>query len=218
MSSQAPTFRQKIFRIAFTCACLAMTTGPTTADEPEKPERPTIAAEERQRQIPDIDGNLIAPLAPTAGHYSILIFTATECPIANAFSPEVSRIAAEFAAKNFSVFLVYTDPELDSDAIRTHLSEYSLRPVTAILDVGQVLVRATGATHTPEASIIDSEGKQLYRGRINNRYAALGKARHVITQHDLRSAIDAIVLGTPVTPPRTEVIGCYIPTPRPGQK
>lgn len=162
--------------------------------------------------LADIDGNPVAPLAPEAGSFSILVFTATECPIANAFSPEIARIASEYGEKQCTLFLVYTDPELDAAEIRRHLEDYSLKGAIALLDKEQLLVRATGVTHTPEASVIDHDGNQLYRGRINNRYAALGKARRVITRHDLRQALEAIVKGDAVPVARTEVIGCYLPT------
>ncbi|MGK0184709.1 MAG: hypothetical protein ACI9R3_000483 [Verrucomicrobiales bacterium] len=187
--------------------------GVSSAEEAKKPDTLQIAGDLRTLVVQDIDENSISPLAPPDGHYSLLIFTATECPIANAFSPEISRISSEFEDKNITVFLVYTDPELDATMVRAHIAEYELKPVVPILDIAQVLAQATGATHTPEAAVIDSTGNQLYRGRINNRYAALGKARRVITQHDLRSALESIIAGNPIPVSRNEVIGCYLPTP-----
>ncbi|MDA0812398.1 MAG: redoxin domain-containing protein [Verrucomicrobia bacterium] len=203
----------KLFSLAVACIWSAVAASTAMADESDKASRTHIELAARKLPILDIDGHSITPLAPAAGHFSILVFTATECPIANAFSPEIARIAAEFEEK-CTVYLIYTDPDLSVQEVRDHLHDYSLKPVTAILDIEQTLVQATGATHTPEASVIDSEGNQIYRGRINNRYAALGKARHVVTKHDLRAALDSIIAGSPVSIPRTEVIGCYIPTPR----
>jgi hypothetical protein len=49
-----------------------------------------------------------------------------------------------------------------------------------------------------------------YRGRIDNQYAALGKPRRVVTVHDLRDALDALVAGRPVVHPETEAFGCVI--------
>ena len=40
--------------------------------------------------------------------------------------------------------------------------------------------------------------------------ARIGKPRRVITVHDLRDALDAVIAGKPVARPRTEAIGCYI--------
>jgi hypothetical protein len=53
-------------------------------------------------------------------------------------------------------------------------------------------------------------GELLYRGRIDDGYAALGKKRAVVTEHDLRDALDAIAAGKPVKKAKTKAIGCLI--------
>ena len=77
-----------------------------------------------------------------------------------------------------SCTLVYSDLSLDAAAIRQHHADY-LYPDTipAVKDLGHKLADATGATITPEATLVDKNGKVLYRGRIDNFYAALGKPR-----------------------------------------
>jgi len=69
----------------------------------------------------------------------------------------------------------------------------------------------TGVTITPEAAIVNSAGKVVYRGRIDNSYAALGQARRAPTSHDLRDALDATLAGKPAPNPKTKALGCYIP-------
>ena len=59
--------------------------------------------------------------------------------------------------------------------------------------------------------VVDSTGKLVYRGRINNFYEDFGKPRRVITQHDLRNALNALLAGKPVPQPRVKAIGCFIP-------
>ncbi len=51
----------------------------------------------------------------------------------------------------------------------------------------------------------------LYRGRIDNVYASLGKRRAEATEKDLRKALDEVLSGKPVSTPQTKAIGCYIP-------
>ena len=87
-----------------------------------------------------------------------------------------------------------------------------MEALSGIFDTKHRMVSALGATRTPEAVLVDAEGKILYRGRINNRYPELGKARRVITEHDLRAALSEATSGKPVTVSRTTAIGCYIPT------
>jgi hypothetical protein len=72
------------------------------------------------------------------------------------------------------------------------------------------LVRATGVTVTPEAAVIDRAGQVVYRGRIDDSYAALGQPRRPVKNADLRNALDALIAGKPVEKPETHALGCYI--------
>jgi hypothetical protein len=58
--------------------------------------------------------------------------------------------------------------------------------------------------------VIDRGGAVRYRGRIDNFYVAFGRSRQVVTVHDLRDALDAVLAGKPVATPVTQPIGCFI--------
>ena len=103
-------------------------------------------------------------------------------------------------------------PDLTVSDARTHATEYGL-PGTVLIDPGHELVAALGATMTPEA-VVRHRGRVVYRGRIDDRWRALGARRRQPKQHDLRDVIDAIVAGAPVPAARTEVVGCLLPEPR----
>ena len=83
--------------------------------------------------------------------------------------------------------LVYVDPTLTKADVEKHLKDFGYTSFPAILDSTQKLVKATGATITPEAAVIGPAGQVLYRGRIDNVWAALGKRRPAATDHDLRN-------------------------------
>jgi len=143
--------------------------------------------------------------------FLLLFFITADCPIANSYAPEIQRICADYASKNVSCTLVYADPQLTEDAIAGHRREFGYKNIPVVRDSSHELSHKTGATITPEAVVIGPGEKVLYRGRIDNRYIALGKSRPAATVHDLREALDAIVAGKPVTHPRTQAVGCYIP-------
>ena len=161
--------------------------------------------------IRDVNGQAVNPLEP-AGRASILFFITNDCPIANSYAPEIQRICGEYAGKGMACALVYSDLSLDVAAIRKHHSEFGYPDtIPAIRDTGHKLADATGATITPEAIVVSQGGKVLYRGRIDNLYAALGKPRRQATEHDLRQALDEVLAQKPVTHPQTPAVGCYIP-------
>ncbi len=139
-------------------------------------------------------------------------FITTDCPISNSYAPEIQRICAEYGPKGVSCELVYVDPTLTKADIDKHVKDFGYSSVPAVLDATQSLVKAAGATITPEAAMLGPTGAILYRGRIDNVYAALGKRRPEATEHDLRKALDEALSGKPVSESRTQAIGCYIPS------
>ncbi len=70
---------------------------------------------------------------------------------------------------------------------------------------------AMGATTAPEAFIVGSDSKVLYRGRIDDRFVALGKPRHEVRERDLRRALEAVIEGRKVEVAETKPVGCLIP-------
>jgi hypothetical protein len=139
----------------------------------------------------------------------VLVFIGHDCPISNAYTPEILRLHQEFSPKKVAFCLVYTDPELTKEDARQHAQQYSF-PCPAILDAKQKLARQYGATIMPEAVVLSSQGQLFYRGRINDLYVDLGKKRSQATTHDLKNALDATLAGKPVPVPRTTAVGCYI--------
>ncbi len=63
----------------------------------------------------------------------------------------------------------------------------------------------------PEAVVVSRDGKLVYRGRIDDRYATSGKRRDEPTTHDLSAAVDAVLAGKAPAVSQTKVFGCPLP-------
>ena len=140
----------------------------------------------------------------------VLIFVLPDCPIANSYAPAYSRLHAAYAKLGIPILLVHVDANLTESAARQHARKYAL-DCPLFLDPEHAWVQQAGATKTPEAVIFSCDREILYRGRIDNRYAAPGKRRPEATMHDLRNSLDAVLAGKPVPQARTEAVGCPIP-------
>jgi hypothetical protein len=161
-------------------------------------------------QLPDLDGRLVDPFAPPAGtKATVLLFISTDCPISNRYAPDVRRLHDRYASDGVVFRLIYPNPADSVDDIRDHLKAFSY-PGTALRDPHHDAVKRAGATITPEAAVYDSEGRLAYRGRIDDRYSAVGIERATATRHDLQDAIAATIAGKPVTPRFTQAVGCYV--------
>jgi hypothetical protein len=108
--------------------------------------------------------------------------------------------------------MVYPDAAVDAAAVAKHRADYGLGSTPAIIDRRHQLVDAVGSRVTPEAALYSPAGR-AYRGRIDDWYIDVSRARLKATRHDLRLALDATIAGRPVAQPETEAVGCFIASP-----
>ena len=160
--------------------------------------------------LKDVDGKAQQPLADAGQVATVLFFVLHDCPIANGYAPEISRIAQEYRGRGVRAFVIYGEDDLSPADAKKHAREYAYRcPV--LLDPKRALIAAAGATVSPEAAVFSAKGVLLYRGRIDDRAIAPGKHRAEPHERDLRTALDAILAGKPVRERFTRAIGCYLP-------
>jgi hypothetical protein len=142
----------------------------------------------------------------------ILFFVTSDCPISNFYSADIQALCAAYRPRNVACTLVYEDVGIDDAGVRKHVEEYGYRGMSTRIDRDRSTARRVGATITPQAVLV-VDGEVKYRGRIDNRYEAFGKPRRVVTAHDLRDALDAVLAGRAVPNPETPALGCAIVPP-----
>jgi hypothetical protein len=143
---------------------------------------------------------------------TVLVFTLQDCPIANSYIPTLNKLAEEYGPRGIRMLLVHVDPQLTMEAARAHAEEFQIH-APVVIDRQHAWVARAGATRSPEVAVFSPAGDIVYSGRIDDRYAGLGKRRTHVTSHDLREAIEAVLAGRPVSQTKTEAIGCFIPPP-----
>ncbi len=157
-------------------------------------------------QIVDLSGKPIEPLK--SAKVVVLIFVSTDCPISNRYAPEIKRLITKYQNQSTKFFLVYPGKDQAPAFIKKHLKEFALN-VEAVRDPQLQLVKSLGVTVTPEA-VVWTQGRMMYRGRIDNRFVAFGKMRAAPTSHDLEQMLEAIGKRKTVAKKRTKAIGCFI--------
>ena len=169
-------------------------------------------------QILDVTGRPLKPFEPS-GAANVIFFIATDCPISNSYAPEIQRVCREYGPRGVGCSLIYEDVDTGSsgtrldDEVRKHLRDYRYADIPAGVDRSRAIAKQARASVTPQAVVIDRAGTIRYRGRIDNFYAALGRPRQQVTEHDLRNALDSVLSGRPVLKVETEALGCYIVDP-----
>jgi len=160
----------------------------------------------------DLNGHPIDRLAPPGSPAIVLFFAASDCPISNRYVPEIERIEREFKPAGVRFWWVYPNPEETPEAVRHHQQQFDIH-ADVVLDNRQRLTAIAHATITPEAAILVSSGtalREVYRGRIDDRYLSLGQERPSANRHDLEDALHALLANRPIPAPGGPPVGCSI--------
>lgn len=171
----------------------------------------TIAAHAAPLGV-DLNGKPVQQLALPDTRVVVLFFAASDCPISNRYIPEISRLRNEFAAQHVVFWWVFPNPEDTSEIVKRHQQQFSIGGKT-ILDTKQTLVRLAHVNVTPESavfSVVDGHLREVYHGRVDDRYISLGQERPRPTRDDLEQAIADALAGKPVDPSVTRPVGCSI--------
>ncbi len=145
------------------------------------------------------DGKPVDPFRMNQERATVFVFVRTDCPISNHYAPEVERLFSTYRSQGIAFWLVYADADTTGEDIMPAIHDPDLR-----------LVKKAGVKVTPEVAVFLKSGREIYRGRVDDRYADLGKERPEASEHDLEDAIKAVLTGKPVEK-RKRAVGCYIP-------
>lgn len=133
---------------------------------------------------------------------TVVVFLSSKCPCSRSHEPVLSRLAAEFP--EFRFVGVHSNADEPTSDARTHFEKSGLSfPV--LQDDGTRIADHFGATKTPHAFVIDTAGKQRYRGGVDDSHSA-----EAARTHYLKLALSALQAGR--EPERTEArtLGCAI--------
>lgn len=174
----------------------ALASGPTTQPDPIR--------------LRGIDGRTYEPLDVSGARAAVLVFVLQDCPICNGYAPQIQRLASQFKPRGVEFYLIHVDPTLTTKAARKHATDYGYS-IPVMIDREHRLVGRLGIVAVPTAVVLGADGKVTYEGRIDDQYVSIGKARNVVTKHDLHDALLATIEGKPVRESRTVTIGCAVP-------
>jgi hypothetical protein len=157
----------------------------------------------------DPAGKPVNDLAGPGVRVVVLLFAASDCPISNRYVPEIARLNKEFSSQGVRFWWVFPNPEDTASIVSQHLRDFAIHE-DALLDRDQALVKRVNATTTPEAAVFTADMREVYHGRIDDRYLDIGQERPQPQDHDLETAIAAALAGKPIPQPGGPPVGCSI--------
>jgi thiol-disulfide isomerase/thioredoxin len=139
---------------------------------------------------------------------AVFVFVAPDCPLSQDVTGTFNELHTQFADADIEFYAVFSGKAAVEGA-RVFQQTYHV-DFRDIPDGDLRLAKFLGATTTPEAVVVDGNGKALYSGAIDNRASELGERRFVITEHYLADALDSLQKGQDVRVKRTKAVGCFI--------
>ena len=168
-------------------------------------------------ELPGIDGAIHKLSDYSASPVLVVIFTCNHCPIAQMYERRIAQLSADYGDRGVSVVAIEpNDPkaitidELDSSDVSDSLGEMKVRAEYKHLTYPylydgetQSVTNAYGPQATPHVFVFDSDRRLRYEGRVDNSYRS-----ELVTTHEVRDAIDALLAHHEVVVKHTGVFGC----------
>ncbi|MDO8484274.1 MAG: thioredoxin family protein [Candidatus Limnocylindrales bacterium] len=139
----------------------------------------------------------------------VLIFSSNRCPTAKAYGERMNALQREYGPRGVQVLAINSnDPHLYPDEGYPRMIERAAEDgytFPYVLDDGQRVAKAYGATCTFHVFVLDGERRLRYQGRFDNSRIAAN-----VTSHDLRNALDDVLAGRDVRVSTTRPFGCSL--------
>ena len=159
--------------------------------------------------LPGTDGKNHA-LADMKGELLLVIVSCNHCPYVVAYEERMASLARDYAPKGVDTIAVnandaarYPDDAMPEMIVRAKERGFEFPYVR---DDSQNVVRALGARFTPEVFLFDRARKLRYHGRIDDNH----RDARSVKSHDLRNALDALLIGKNPPVEETSAVGCSV--------
>lgn len=134
----------------------------------------------------------------------VVMFIATQCPVSNAYNERMVTLYNDYQPKGVAFIGINSNKQEDIEEVKDHSQKHHFEfPV--LKDWNNVIADRFKASVTPEIYVLNSNFEELYHGRIDD-----SKRESDVRSQDLRSALNEILAGKPVSKTETKAFGCSI--------
>ena len=151
------------------------------------------------------------PIAPTPRQL-LVIFMCNHCPYVKHVADGLSKLAVEYQRRGVAVVGINSNDVQnypDDNAPDKMLEEAKRRGYTFpyLYDQTQEVAEEYHAACTPDFFVFDHQRRLVYRGQMDGSRPGNNVP---VTGQDLRTALDAVLAGKPVSPNQKPSLGCNI--------
>lgn len=146
--------------------------------------------------------------SPTTNVWAF-VFLSPRCERSGDFITVLNRLYSAHSDSHIELFAVISDSQVDHSEARAWRDREKVR-MTVLFDGGGILASELGATHTPQAVVVDAAGKVMYSGKIDDRPDRPGDKRARPKHMHLAAALQALSMQRAPTVRRTDPVGRLI--------
>lgn len=148
----------------------------------------------------------------------VVAFICNHCPYVIHIADAFSKVTGELMDQGVAVFAINsndwtTHPDDSPERMAEEVTSRGYR-FPYLIDADQSAAKAYSAMCTPDLFVFDAERKLVYRGQFDGTRPSGGQEA---TGVDLKSAVEAVLLGEAVPEPQMPSAGCSIKW-RPGNE
>lgn len=150
-----------------------------------------------------------ARIDPSKSPFTVILFLSPECPLCLNYTLNLKELQEDFLSEKVQLVGIFSGKWFTAEEVREFRVRYGLT-LPMFFDDKLALANVLDATVTPEVFLLDSSGRVLYSGAIDNWVNDLGKKKLEVTEHYLRDAIVSSLNGEEVKVRKTRAMGCLI--------
>lgn len=149
-------------------------------------------------------------LESSSDSITVYIFLHESCRISQYYTPTLRELHEKYASDQLQFVGLFPNFSSKPAKMEAFKQKYQL-PFALKTDYYHTLKEKLGASVTPEVVVFNESIDQLlYRGRIDDSYARVGRRKQVTSTSELKDVLQAIAEGRPITVKNTTAIGCFI--------
>ena len=141
----------------------------------------------------------------------LVIFMCRHCPYVKHVQQEIAKIGSDYKGKDIGIVAISSNdpaayPEDAPESLAQQAKELGFEFPYCFDEIQQV-GKTYHAACTPDFFLFDQNQKLVYRGQMDDSRPGNSEP---IDGHDLRAAIEAVLIGSPVSKDQKPSIGCSI--------
>lgn len=162
-------------------------------------------------QLPNVDGKTVSLADFKGSPVLVVMFLCNHCPYVKHLRAALAEFGRECVTKNVAVVAISSNdarnyPD-DSPAKMVEEARAAGYTFPYLYDESQKVAKAYRAACTPDFFVFDRGRRLVYRGQFDASRPGNGIP---VTGKDLRTAVDAVLKGTPPSLNQVPSMGCNI--------